>query len=143
AIREVSPEWYIPEYTSDIRLRGQQHHNCVGSYVERHYKPVENNFKMLLLFTDFCEAEVHLFFKEVIVDGKVFLGCTDAKIQQAKTAFNKDISREDLSELKKIIKVFINQPAEYFNPVSKNTAISFPFLPNCEKKKLTNFLIKL
>jgi len=121
AIKEVSPEWYLPEYTSDIRLRGQQHHNCVGGYVERHYKPVENNFKMLLLFTDFCEAEVHLFFGEVIVDGKVFLGCIDANIQQAKTAYNKDISKEDLSELKKIIKVFYKLPAENFNPVIKKT----------------------
>ena len=124
AIKEVSPEWYLPEYTSDIRLRGQQHHNCVGGYVERHYKPVENNFKMLLLFTDFCEAEVHLFFGEVIVDGKAFLGCIDAKIQQAKTAYNKDISKEDFSELKEIIKVFFKLPAENFNPVSRNTVIA-------------------
>jgi hypothetical protein len=122
AIREVSPEWYLPEYTSDIRLRGQQHHNCVGGYVERHYKPVENNFKMLLLFTDFCEAEAHLSFKEIVVEGKAFLGCIDAKIQQAKTAYNEDISKEDLSELKKIIKTFINMPAENFNPVIRKTA---------------------
>jgi len=124
AIREVSPEWYLPEYTSDIRLRGQQHRNCVGTYAERHYKPVEKKFKMLLLFTDFCEAEVHLFFGEVIVEGKAFLGCIDVKIQQAKTAFNKEISKEDLSELNEIIKVFINLPAENFNPVIRKTAIA-------------------
>jgi len=122
-IREVSPEWYLPEYTLDIRLRGQQHHNCVGSYVERHYRPVENNFKMLLLFTDFCEAEAHLFFEEVIVDGKAFLGCIDVKIQQAKTAYNRDISKSDLSELKEVIKVFINLPAEDFNPVIRKTTV--------------------
>jgi len=116
-IRNVSPEWYLPEYTSDIRLRGQQHHNCVGSYIERHYKPVEYNFKMLLLFTDFCEAEVHLFFREMVIDGKAFLGCIDVKILQAKTAYNKDISISDLSELKKVVKVFLKQPAEDFNPV--------------------------
>jgi len=119
AIKEVSPEWYLPEYSTDILIRGQQHHNCVGSYIERHYKPVENQFKMLLLFTDFCEAEVHLFFREVVVDGKAFLGCADVIIQQAKTAYNKDITKNDLSELKEIIKVFFNLPAEYFNPVIK------------------------
>ena len=74
---------------------------------------------MLLLFTDFCEAEVHLFFREVVVDGKAFLGCADVIIQQAKTAYNKDITKNDLSELKEIIKVFFNLPAEYFNPVIK------------------------
>ena len=120
AIKQVSPEWYLPEYTSDIRLRGQQHHNCVSSYVERHYKSVEKNFKMLLLFTDFCEAEVHLFFGEIIIDSKAFLGCIDATIQQAKTAYNKDISIIDLSELKKVIKIFLKLPAEDFNPVCKN-----------------------
>ena len=124
AIKDVSPEWYLPEYTLDIRLRGQQHHNCVGSYVERHYKPVENNFKMLLLFTDFCEAEVHLFFGEVVKDSKVFLGCTEAKILQAKTAYNRDISKKDLSELNEVIKVFLNMSAEDFCPVSRNTAIA-------------------
>ena len=123
AIKEVSPEWYLPEYTLDIRLRGQQHHNCVGSYIERHYKPVENNFKMLLLFTDFCEAEAHLFFGEVIVDGKAFLGCINVTIQQAKTAYNKDILKEDLLELNEVIKVFINLPADNFNPIVKNIAI--------------------
>jgi len=121
AIKEVSPEWYLPEYTSDILIRGQQHHNCVGSYVERHYKPVENNFKMLLLFTDFCEAEVHLLFGEVVVDGKAFSGCINIKILQAKTAYNKDISKNDLSELKKVIRVFYKLPEENFNPeVRKN-----------------------
>ncbi|MCL2185119.1 MAG: hypothetical protein FWB86_04590 [Treponema sp.] len=120
AIKDVSPEWYLPEYTSDIRLRGQQHHNCVGGYIERHYKPVENDFKMLLLFTDFCEAEVHLFFREIIEDGKAFLGCINARIQQAKTAFNKNISEKDFSELKKVIKVFINMPFENFNPDIRN-----------------------
>jgi len=124
AIKEVSPEWYIPEYTLDIRLRGQQHHNCVGSYIERHYKPVENNYKMLLLFTDFCEAEVHFYFKEIIVEGKAFIACYNAIIQQAKTSYNKDISKEDLSELNELIKVFINLPVENFNPVCKKTDIA-------------------
>jgi len=121
-IKEASPEWYLPEYTSDILIRGQQHRNCVGSYVERHYKPVEDNFKMLLLFTDFCEAEVHLFFKEIITDGKAFLGCFDVKIQQAKKAYNKDILKKDLEELKEVIKVFIKLPAEKFNPVVRKIA---------------------
>jgi len=119
AIKEVSPEWYLPEYTSEILLRGQQHSNCVGSYAERHFKPVENNHKMLLLFTDFFEAEVHFSFREIILNGKAFLGCIDVKIQQAKTAYNKDISKNDLSELKKVVKVFFNLPAENFNPVAK------------------------
>ncbi|MCL2800669.1 MAG: hypothetical protein FWD28_02805, partial [Treponema sp.] len=117
AIKKVSPEWYLPEYTSEIKLRGKQHCNCVGSYAERHYNPVENKSKMLLLFTDFCEAEVHLYFQEIIVDGKAILGCINVTIQQAKTAYNKSISKEDLLELKNVIKVFINQPAEIFNPV--------------------------
>ena len=115
-IREVSPEWYLPEYTSDIQLRGQQHHNCVGGYVERHYQPAENNFKMLLLFTDFCEAEVHIFFADVVTDGKAFLGCVNVKILQAKTAYNIDISKKDLAELKKVLKMFLKLPLEYFNP---------------------------
>lgn len=131
-IKEVSPEWYLPEYASDIRLRGQQHHNCVGGYVERHYKPVENNFKMLLLFTDFCEAETHLFFGEVIAESKAFLGCIDVKIQQAKTAYNSDISRGDLSELKKVIKIFSNMPAENFNP--ENRKITGDFTSKTSRK---------
>ena len=122
AIKKISPEWYLPEYTSDIRLRGQQHHNCVGGYIERHYCPVERNFKMLLLFTDFCEAELHFFFDEIIVEGKAFLGCIKISILQAKTAFNEDISKEDLSELKNVIKVFYNLPLENFNPVVRNIA---------------------
>jgi len=120
AIKDVSPEWYLPEYPSDIQIRGQQHHNCVGAYVDRHYTPVKNNSKMLLLFTDFCEAEVHLSFGEIIKEGKAFLGCIDVRLQQAKTAYNRDISNDNLSELRKVIKVFKKQPAENFNPVIKN-----------------------
>ena len=119
-IKEVSPEWYLPEYTSEIRLRGQQHYNCVGTYVERHFCPVESNFKMLLLFTDFCEAEAHLFFGDIIAEGKTFLGCINVKIQQAKTAYNKDISIKEFLEVKEVVKAFLGLPAENFNPVRKN-----------------------
>jgi len=122
-IKDVSPEWYLPEYTSDIRLRGQQHHNCVGGYVERHFKHVEDNYKMLLLFTDFYEAELHLFFKEIIKEGKVFIGCIEVKILQAKTTYNNNIPGNDLLELKKIIKVFLNLPVEYFNPSVKKAEV--------------------
>ena len=119
-IKEASPEWYLPEFASDILIRGQQHHNCVGSYVERHYKPVEDNFKMLLLFTDFCEAEAHLSFGQITIKGKTFLGCNNVKIMQAKTAYNKDISKTELLELKEVIKVFLKKPAEIFNPVIRD-----------------------
>ena len=123
AIKDVSPEWYLPEYTSDIRLRGQQHHNCVGGYIERHFKHVEDNYKMLLLFTDFYEAELHLFFKEIIKEGKAFIGCIEVKIQQVKTTYNNNIPGNDLLELKKIIKVFINLPVESFNPSVKKAEV--------------------
>jgi len=127
-IKTVSPEWYIPEYASEIRIRGQQHRNCIGGYIDRHFQPHKNNFKMLLLFTDYYEAEVHIYLGEVTVKSEKYYGeflvksgqnhgCVSAKIMQAKTAFNKDIPSSDKKELEEIITAFKGLPAEFFNPV--------------------------
>jgi hypothetical protein len=79
------------------------------------------------LFTDYCEAEAHIVFGEVIKDGKVYMGCTGAKIQQAKTAYNREIPSSDKSELNKVIRAFKRLPMEFFNPQSKlNTDEPFP-----------------
>jgi hypothetical protein len=118
-IKGVSQKWYLPKRGSDIRLRGQQHHNCVGGYVERHFKTVSEKFKMILIFTDDCEAEIYLTFEEVTEDGKTYKGCINAEIMQAKTAFNKDITPDKLSELHEVIKAFKKLPLEFFNPVSR------------------------
>ena len=129
-IKTVSPEWYIPEYASEIRIRGRQHHNCVGAYVDRHFRPCEQNFKMLLLFTDYCEAEVHItfgvvrikkekYYGEFLVKSGQCHGCISAKIQQAKTAYNKDIPLSDKKVLEEIMLAFKKLPAEFFNPVRK------------------------
>jgi len=115
-IQDVSPEWYLPEYPSDIRLRGQQHHNCIGGYVDRHFAPVIDNMKMLLLFTDECEAEVHVYFGELVKDTKVYIGCRDVKIMQARTAYNREIKTNDFLELKEVVKAFRKLPVEAFSP---------------------------
>ena len=131
-IKTVSPEWYIPEYATEIRIRGQQHHNCIGGYIERHFHPHENNFKMLLLFTDYCEAEVHITLGEVKISKEKYYGeflvksgecngCTNASIQQAKTSYNNDIPPSDIKELEKITLVFRKLPAEFFDPVVKQS----------------------
>jgi len=53
---------------TDIRLRGLEHHNCLGAYVDRHFwvmKLIPANYKTLLLFTDFYEAEIKIKYDEI------------------------------------------------------------------------------
>ena len=85
---------------------------------------------MLLLFTDYCEAEVHItfgvvkikrekYYGEFLVKSGQYRGCIYANILQAKTAYNKDIRQKEKKELEKILLAFKKLPAEFFNPVLK------------------------
>ena len=119
-IQEISPEWYIPDRLTDIRMRGLVHHNCVGAYAKRHFESViirPGIKKTILLFSDFYEAEVTIAFAELFsIKGEKFMGCSSAKLQQATTEYNKAIPSSELIELKKVAKAFYELPAEYFNP---------------------------
>lgn len=50
AIMDILHEWYLPEYSSDIKLLGKKHINCVGNYVDRNYMPVENFSPVIIDF---------------------------------------------------------------------------------------------
>jgi hypothetical protein len=118
-IQEISPEWYIPEFATDIRLRGQKHHNCVGAYVNRHLEYVNNhNTKTLLIFTDYYEAELSCTFDKLKDNktGKEYIGCISCKVQQARMEFNKEIPPRHNAEIGKITESFEELPLEYFNP---------------------------
>jgi len=119
-IQRLSPEWYIPDRVTDIRMRGLVHHNCVGAYANRHFESVISRAgarKTILLFTDFYEAEVTISLAELIdMTGKIYIGCSSAKLQQATTEYNKAIPEDELLELVKIVDAFYRLPGEYFNP---------------------------
>jgi len=119
-ISKTSDEWYLPEFHSDIRLRGQTHHNCLGGYSDRHFADVsgKGRSKTLLLFTDFYEAEVSCAFTEVDhpQKGKRWL-CTGAKVYQAKGACNANIPDADRRTVEKIAQSFVKLPVELFNAV--------------------------
>ena len=119
-IQKTCPEWYIPERVTDIRMRGLVHRNCVGAYASRHFQAIRviaGNKKTMLLFTDFYEAEVTIAFAEMTdFEGKKYVGCYSAKLQQATKEYNKEIPADDISDLLKIVKEFHKLPAEYFNP---------------------------
>ena len=97
ALQKV-PEWYVPGNAAEIILRGIQHGNCVGSYVERHFaaSDKELNPKCLLLFTDFYEAELRIFFGPND-EGKIV--SVNAGIYQAKGRYNKDAPKEQIQSL--------------------------------------------
>ena len=111
-----TPQWYVPSRPEEIILRGIQHKNCVGSYVQWHFeKPNEKlSCKNLLLFTDNFEAELMIHFG---IDNNGNKKSIDVNINQIKGKFNKDAPWEARCSLEAIKRKLIGLSANAFIPM--------------------------
>jgi len=116
-------QWYIPICPEELIRRGIDHHNCVGSYFERHFKEPDISGKVLsktlILFSDEAEAEIRLVFKSDKNEDKktseniINTVCTNSRLMQCKTRYNK-LYPPDIPE--RLCAAFIGCNVNIFTP---------------------------
>lgn len=95
-------EWHIPVMPIELVIRGENHHNCIGSYIDDHFeKPAIDTsdlilYKTLILLSEEAEAELLLVFeKQDSTDKPTGAGasktvCIHSRLVQCKTMYNKE-----------------------------------------------------